>query len=270
MNTSRRGAVIATAILAGTLSSLLVVIGYLAATTPGRNDRPAAVASTQIMGSLPRPSQVRPGAVAVKSTPTPSPSAAPTARPSTAATLRPTTVAAEPPSRPAPAPTPWPTPRPVATPPPPTLTTALSIQVYEAPLNASIVTIGQAGPVYGTVTTASQVAPSYAVNIQGTPGSATNPIGSGGVEVWYLNIEATWEYVSGSPPATMTLNGAITGSYGCPGSMQSMTTALTPTTSASGSVSEQLSTITGGGAAACPGGSAPTATFTASAALSPG
>lgn len=269
MNISRRGAVIAIAMLAGTLglSSLLAMPGPA---TTVRRGRPAAAASAVTLGSLPRPSQVRPADVAVKSTPASSPSAIPTAQPGTSAAPRPTTVVAEPPSRPAPAPTPWPTPRSVATPPPPTLTTALSIQVYEAPLNASIVLIGQAGPVDGTVTTASQVARNYAVNIQGTAGSPSNPIGSGGAEVWYLNIEATWEYVSGSSPATMALNAAITGYYGCPGSMQSMTTTLTPTTSASGSFSEQLSTITGGGNAACPSGSAPTANFTASAALSPG
>lgn len=265
MTISRRGAVIAIAMLAGTLglSSLFAMPGPAIAV---RRGRPAAGASAVTLGSLPRPSQVRPADVAVKSTPASSPSAVPTAQPGTAAAPQPTTVVAEPPSRPAPAPTP----RPVATPPPPTLTTALSIQVYEAPLNAIIVPIGQAGPVDGTVTTASQVARNYAVNIQGTAGSPSNPIGSGGVEVWYLNVEATWQYVVGTPPATMTLNAAITGSYGCPGSMQSMTTALTPTTSASGSFSEQLSTTTGGGDAACPGGSAPTATFTASAALSPG
>ena len=113
MNISRRGSVIALAMLAGTLG-VSGLIGSPARTTVGRLGSSAGTASTVSLGSLPRPRQVRPADVAVEPTPTPSPSAVPTA----AATPRPTTMAPAPPKRSEPAPTPWPTPRPVATPSP--------------------------------------------------------------------------------------------------------------------------------------------------------
>lgn len=53
----------------------------------------------------------------------------------------------------------------------------------------------------------------------------------------FLDLQIEGSFFTGS--ATMTLTGDITGSYGCPGSMQSMTTVLTPTTSAAGSFSQQ-------------------------------
>jgi hypothetical protein len=145
-------------------------------------------------------------------------------------------------------------------------TTRLWAQVLEAPLNEPVVTLGQGGPVLGNVTRTASWSQNFSVNIQ-APAEAPGDITfAGGVEEFYLNVEAEWPIDT----ATMTLTGAITGSFGCPGSMQSMSVALTPTTNASGGMSVQTVTMTGAGVAACPDGSAPTANFTATAALSPG
>ena len=155
MNISRRGAVIATGMLAGALglSSLFAMSGPAIAV---RRGCPAEGASAVTLGSLPRPSQVRPADVVVKSTPASSPSAIPTAQPSTAAAPRPTTVVAEPPSWPAPAPTPWPTPRPVAAPTPTPVPTPAG-PIESGPLPALTWTVVNQGgaPVVSTGTSVS-------------------------------------------------------------------------------------------------------------------
>ncbi len=199
MNISRRGAVIAVAMPAGTLglSALLAVSGPAIAV---RSARPSAVPSTTVLGSLPRPSQVRPADVTVKITPTPSPSAVPAAQPSTAAAPRPTTVAAGPPSRPAPAPTPWPTPRPVAAPTPTPVPTPTG-PIESGPLPALTWTVVNQGgaPV---VSTGTSVSASYTY----PPGTYTTGIAvSTSWGNYSLCAEETVTEVSG--PVTFTFSG---------------------------------------------------------------
>lgn len=70
MNISQRGAVIATAMLAGTLGlASFVVMSSPAA----RHRRPAPVVATRDLGSATRATQVRPAGVATPSSPAPSP-----------------------------------------------------------------------------------------------------------------------------------------------------------------------------------------------------
>ncbi|MHB8323658.1 MAG: hypothetical protein ACYDHB_04430 [Candidatus Dormibacteria bacterium] len=146
----------------------------------------------------------------------------------------------------------------VITPPPFAETTNLWAQVVYTPLNEPVETLANAGPIHATVAATASWSQNFTVPIQ----SAGSFVGGGGY--FYLEVQAIW-----FGAATMTVTGAITGSYGCPGSMKSMSVGLTPTTNASGSMSVQTATIAFGGVA-CPDGSAPTANFTASATLSPG
>jgi len=260
MNTSRRGAVIAMAMLAGTLglSSLMAVSGSTTAVRPGG---PVAVASTQILGSLPHASQVRPAHVAVKSGPDPSPSAVPSAQPSATATPRPTSAATEPPSRSGPTPTPWPTPRPVATPtptptPPAVEPTQLVVTVYD-----DSTLIGQGRVAGTTAATASWEAP-FAFSVA----SSGSTLGGGLITV---NVTGTWVWNPVSQ-YLMTMMSNISGSYGCPGN-ETPFSATEPGPSGSGG---SLSSSNDDGVfylgATCPDGSEPKATFTVTAGLSPG
>ncbi len=209
MNTSRRGAVIAVAMLAGTLglSSLLAVSGPAA---PGGPSRPIAMASTGTMGSLPRPSQVRPADVAVQSTPAPSPSAVPTAQPSTAATPRPTTVAAEPPSWRAPAPTPWPTPQPVATPrptPAPPAPTAEATQ-FTVTVSSDGTVLGQSGPLAGTTATTTTWQQAFTLNVPAQ-----------GVQHFVLHMLGTWQ-LDQANLHNMAMQWTVVGTVGCDGNFR--------------------------------------------------
>lgn len=133
MSTSSRGAVIVTAMLAGTLglASFVVMSG------PAVGHRsPAPAGATQTLGSSPRTNQVRPADVATPSssptvTVTPRPTASPTAQPSAAPTTEPVAVATPGPTT-APAPRTTPRPAPASTPKPvTTVTRPLPLQISQ-------------------------------------------------------------------------------------------------------------------------------------------
>lgn len=285
MNSSSRGAVIATAILAGTLglASFVVMSGPAV-----RHRSPAPARAARALGSYTRAVQVRPAddlRPATPTTPAPTPTAKPTARPSAAPTTQPVAaVTPRPTTAPAPRTTPRPapasTPKPVivvVTPSASAEPTQLYVQLTWAGMNApESVTLSPSGPINATAKTTARWTGTFSEDIQAAgppPGPASGLTVAIGGGFLYLQIEGAWPDGTwpGSPgPATMTLTGDITGSYGCPGSMKSMSVPIVSKSGSSGSLSTGTDTGAFAGSAACPDGSAPTAHFTATASLAPG
>ena len=282
MNSSSRGAVIATAILAGTLGPASFVV--MSGRAVGHRSPPPAGAA-RALGSYTRAVQVRPADVASPTTPALTPTAKPTARPSGAPTIQPVAaVTPRPTTAPAPRTTPRPapasTPKPVivvVTPSASAEPTQLYVQLTWAGMNApESVTLSPAGPINATAKTTARWSGTFSENLtpHGPPVVAVGPVGvKMGGGFLYLQIEGAWPdgtWPGSSGPATMTLTGDITGSFGCPGSMKSMSVPVVSTSGSSGSLQTGTDTGAFSGSAACSDGSAPTATFTATASLSPG
>ena len=281
MNSSSRGAVIATAILAGTLGPASFVV--MSGRAVGHRSPPPAGAA-RALGSYTRAVQVRPADVASPTTPALTPTAKPTARPSGAPTIQPVAaVTPRPTTAPAPRTTPRPapasTPKPVivvVTPPASVEPTQLYVELTWAGMNATeSVTLSPSGPINATAKTTARWTGTFSENIQAAgppPGPASGLTVAIGGGFLYLQIEGAWPDGTwpGSPgPATMTLTGDITSSYGCPGSMKSMSVPIVSKSGSSGSLSTGTDTGAFAGSAACPDGSAPTAHFTATASLAP-
>ncbi len=140
------------------------------------------------------------------------------------------------------------------------------------------VTLSPSGPINATITTTARWGGSFSEDIQapgppaGTPPDTLSTAEHLGGGFLYLQIEGTWPgnaWPFGGPQ-TLTLKGAITGSYGCPGSMKSMSVPFISQSGASGSLSTGTDAGAFAGAAACSDGSAPTATCTVQVALPPG